>query len=203
MTAWQPLGCRAVSELDQAVRAVVRDCLAVREGEDVLVVCNPATLGLGERLRVEWQIDQMPRDALVPPLVPLARPATCSIAWPAPFRMRCARGTWSISSAMAASTHFWAETAMTLSKAAPARRLRVAATARWVGPRADLDFDPQFLPQLTPQTLLEGFPRLALASREFPQPCQVPAFRPPGNQELPLAEDKSGTDLDHIHRGIN
>jgi leucyl aminopeptidase (aminopeptidase T) len=42
-----------VSELDQAVRAVVRDCLAVSEGEDVLVVCNPATLGLGERLRDE------------------------------------------------------------------------------------------------------------------------------------------------------
>jgi leucyl aminopeptidase (aminopeptidase T) len=42
-----------VSELDQAVRAVVRDCLAVREGEAVLVVCNPATRGLGERLRAE------------------------------------------------------------------------------------------------------------------------------------------------------
>jgi len=32
---------------------VVRDCLGVREGEDVLVVCNPATQGLGERLRAE------------------------------------------------------------------------------------------------------------------------------------------------------
>jgi leucyl aminopeptidase (aminopeptidase T) len=44
-----------VSELDQAVRAVVRDCLGVREGEDVLVICNPATQGLGERLRAEAQ----------------------------------------------------------------------------------------------------------------------------------------------------
>jgi leucyl aminopeptidase (aminopeptidase T) len=44
-----------VSELDQAVRAVVRDCLGVREGEDVLVVCNPATRGLGERLCGEAQ----------------------------------------------------------------------------------------------------------------------------------------------------
>jgi leucyl aminopeptidase (aminopeptidase T) len=42
-----------VSELDQAVRAVVRDCLAVRGGEKVLVVCNPATQSLGERLRAE------------------------------------------------------------------------------------------------------------------------------------------------------
>ncbi len=32
-----------MSELGQAVRAVVRDCLGVREGEEVLVVCNPAT----------------------------------------------------------------------------------------------------------------------------------------------------------------
>jgi len=42
-----------MSELDQAVRAVVRDCLGVREGEEVLVVCNPATRGLGESLRDE------------------------------------------------------------------------------------------------------------------------------------------------------
>ena len=33
------------------MEAVIRDCLAVREGEQVLVVCNPSTLGLGERLR--------------------------------------------------------------------------------------------------------------------------------------------------------
>ena len=38
-------------DLDRAVRAVVEDCLGVREGEDVLVIANPATLGLGERLR--------------------------------------------------------------------------------------------------------------------------------------------------------
>jgi leucyl aminopeptidase (aminopeptidase T) len=43
----------APSDLDQAVRAVVRDCLAVNEGEEVLVVCNPATQHLSERLRDE------------------------------------------------------------------------------------------------------------------------------------------------------
>jgi leucyl aminopeptidase (aminopeptidase T) len=42
-----------VSDLDQAVRAVVRDCLGVREGEEVLVVCNPATQALGDRMRSE------------------------------------------------------------------------------------------------------------------------------------------------------
>jgi leucyl aminopeptidase (aminopeptidase T) len=42
-----------MSELEKAVRAVVRECLVVREGEEVLVVCNPATQGLGERLRGE------------------------------------------------------------------------------------------------------------------------------------------------------
>jgi leucyl aminopeptidase (aminopeptidase T) len=42
-----------VSDLDRAVHAVVRDCLCVRDGEEVLVVCNPATERLGERLREE------------------------------------------------------------------------------------------------------------------------------------------------------
>lgn len=40
-------------QLQRAVSAVVNDCLCVREGEEVLVVANPATLGLGERLRGE------------------------------------------------------------------------------------------------------------------------------------------------------
>jgi aminopeptidase len=40
-------------DLDRAVRAVVRDCLAVKEGEEVLVICNPATRGIGEPLRDE------------------------------------------------------------------------------------------------------------------------------------------------------
>ena len=42
-----------MSELGQAVRAVVRECLAVREGEEVLVVANPATQRLGDALRDE------------------------------------------------------------------------------------------------------------------------------------------------------
>jgi leucyl aminopeptidase (aminopeptidase T) len=40
-------------DLDRAVRAVVRECLAVKQGEEALVVCNPATQRLGERLREE------------------------------------------------------------------------------------------------------------------------------------------------------
>jgi leucyl aminopeptidase (aminopeptidase T) len=40
-------------DLERAVTAVVRDCLGVREGEEVLVVANPATIGLGERFRGE------------------------------------------------------------------------------------------------------------------------------------------------------
>jgi leucyl aminopeptidase (aminopeptidase T) len=42
-----------VSELDQAVRTVVRDCLGVREGEEALVICNPATQSIGEAMRTE------------------------------------------------------------------------------------------------------------------------------------------------------
>jgi aminopeptidase len=40
-----------MSELERAVAAVVRECLGVGEGETVLVICNPVTQGLGERLR--------------------------------------------------------------------------------------------------------------------------------------------------------
>ena len=41
------------SDLERAVSAVVNDCLGVEAGEQVLVIANPATLGLGERLRGE------------------------------------------------------------------------------------------------------------------------------------------------------
>jgi leucyl aminopeptidase (aminopeptidase T) len=40
-----------VSELDHAVQAVIRDCLGVREGEEVLVICNPASQRIGEGMR--------------------------------------------------------------------------------------------------------------------------------------------------------
>ena len=42
-----------MDELDQAVSAVIGECLGVREGEEVLIVANPATIGLAERLRGE------------------------------------------------------------------------------------------------------------------------------------------------------
>jgi leucyl aminopeptidase (aminopeptidase T) len=42
-----------MSELERAVRAVVRDCLGVAEGEEVLVIANPATESLGRALRDE------------------------------------------------------------------------------------------------------------------------------------------------------
>jgi len=42
-----------VSDLDRAVRAVARDCLGVKQGEEVLVIANPATQHLGERMREE------------------------------------------------------------------------------------------------------------------------------------------------------
>jgi leucyl aminopeptidase (aminopeptidase T) len=42
-----------MSDLDNAVQAVVRDCLGVSDAEEVLVICNPATRDLAERLRSE------------------------------------------------------------------------------------------------------------------------------------------------------
>jgi aminopeptidase len=42
-----------MDDLDRAVHAVVRECLGVKEGEEALVVCNPVTQKVGERLREE------------------------------------------------------------------------------------------------------------------------------------------------------
>jgi aminopeptidase len=42
-----------MSDLERAIKAVIHDCLAVRRREEVVVVCNPATLGIGRRLRRE------------------------------------------------------------------------------------------------------------------------------------------------------
>ena len=47
------LRCASMSDLERAVNAVIRDCLGVGEGEGVVVVCNPATQRLAERLRAE------------------------------------------------------------------------------------------------------------------------------------------------------
>jgi leucyl aminopeptidase (aminopeptidase T) len=41
--------------LDRAVSTVIRDCLALQPGEEVLVVCNPSTEDLGALLRINAQ----------------------------------------------------------------------------------------------------------------------------------------------------
>ncbi|HEX5762812.1 MAG TPA: aminopeptidase [Solirubrobacterales bacterium] len=41
--------------LDRAVTAVIRDCLGLQPGEEVLVVCNPSTEQLGALLRIHAQ----------------------------------------------------------------------------------------------------------------------------------------------------
>jgi leucyl aminopeptidase (aminopeptidase T) len=45
------------AELDRAVRTIVRQCMGVSPGEDVLVVCNPATEEIGALMRIEAQGD--------------------------------------------------------------------------------------------------------------------------------------------------
>ena len=42
-----------MSDLQKAVETVVHDCMGVKPGEEVLVVCNPATRELGDALRSE------------------------------------------------------------------------------------------------------------------------------------------------------
>jgi leucyl aminopeptidase (aminopeptidase T) len=44
-----------VTDLDRAIRAVVRDCLGVFGGEELFVVCDERTRRLGERLREEGE----------------------------------------------------------------------------------------------------------------------------------------------------
>lgn len=45
------------ADLDRAVRTVVRQCMGVSPGEDVLVICNPVTEELGALMRIEAQGD--------------------------------------------------------------------------------------------------------------------------------------------------
>ena len=42
-----------MSDLAPAVRTVIEKCLAVKEGEDVVVVVDPATRAIGDALRDE------------------------------------------------------------------------------------------------------------------------------------------------------
>ena len=44
-----------MSDFERAVRAVVRDCLAVQPGEEVLVICDSGTKAVGEALRAEGE----------------------------------------------------------------------------------------------------------------------------------------------------
>ena len=43
------------ADLDMAVRTVIRDCMGISAGEEVLVVCNPVTEEIGALMRIEAQ----------------------------------------------------------------------------------------------------------------------------------------------------
>jgi aminopeptidase len=45
------------ADLDKAVRTVVRECMSVSPGEEVLVICNPVTEEIGALMRIEAQGD--------------------------------------------------------------------------------------------------------------------------------------------------
>ncbi|HKH65154.1 MAG TPA: aminopeptidase [Solirubrobacterales bacterium] len=45
------------AELDRAVKTVVRQCMGISPGEEVLVVCNPVTEEIGALMRIEAQGD--------------------------------------------------------------------------------------------------------------------------------------------------
>ncbi len=43
------------TDLDMAVRTVIRDCMGISPGEEVLVICNPVTEEIGALMRIEAQ----------------------------------------------------------------------------------------------------------------------------------------------------
>jgi leucyl aminopeptidase (aminopeptidase T) len=51
------LGAMPGADLDSAVRTVVRQCMGVSAGEELLVVCNPVTEEIGALMRIEAQGD--------------------------------------------------------------------------------------------------------------------------------------------------
>ena len=59
-------------------------------------------------------------------------------------------------------------------------------------PLSDGDFNPQFLPQLPSETVLEGFVRLPFSAWEFPKPPQVRIRISLRDQQLALPEHQPG-----------
>ena len=47
----------STEELDRAVRTVIRECMSISPGEEVLIVCNPVTEEIGALMRIEAQGD--------------------------------------------------------------------------------------------------------------------------------------------------
>jgi hypothetical protein len=53
----------------------------------------------------------------------------------------------------------------------------------------DLHFDPQFLPQFAVEAFLEGLVWFPFAAGKLPEPAEVPARGPLGEQEQSVTED--------------
>jgi leucyl aminopeptidase (aminopeptidase T) len=80
---------RAMSDLTAALQTVVTRCLAIKEGEDVLVIVDPGTRSIGEALRVEAAavgadsvltvMDERDTDGTEPPRPIAAALAACDV----------------------------------------------------------------------------------------------------------------------------
>ena len=64
----------------------------------------------------------------------------------------------------------------------------------------DRDFDSKFLHQLAVKRLFEGFFGFEFAAGEFPEPAEMPIGRALGDEQLAVAEDQAGRDLDWVSR---
>jgi leucyl aminopeptidase (aminopeptidase T) len=95
-----------MDDLDRAVHAVVHECLGVKEGEEALVICNPATQRVGGRLREEAA--SAGADAVL--TVMAERPS------------HGAEPPWTVAEAMAAADVLMAPTIQSLSHTAARKR---------------------------------------------------------------------------------
>ena len=64
-------------------------------------------------------------------------------------------------------------------------------------PPADVHLDAQFFAQFAHEAGLERFSRLTFATRKFPQAAQMDVIEAARDEQLPIAEHQSGSNIDH------
>jgi hypothetical protein len=69
--------------------------------------------------------------------------------------------------------------------------------------RSDIHLDSQFLTELPRETILESLAVLAFAARELPKSSEVSLGATLGNEQLAVAKDKRGGNIDDLHQSVS